>query len=128
MEVTGWFVIVPMAVGSLLTGLVMALGTRWGLWRHYWVVFAFVLTTLATGVLIVHMRDVTSLANTARGADAEGLDKLGGDLFHTTVGIAVLLAIQVLNVYKPTGMTRYGWRKQDEQRRQQASRRRAVTR
>jgi hypothetical protein len=28
----------------------------------------------------------------------------------------VLLVILVLNVYKPRGMTRYGWRKQDEQR------------
>jgi hypothetical protein len=25
--------------------------------------------------------------------------------------------IQVLNVYKPRGMTRYGWRKQQEERR-----------
>lgn len=28
----------------------------------------------------------------------------------------VLLVIQTLNVYKPRGMTRYGWRKQQEQR------------
>ena len=29
----------------------------------------------------------------------------------------VLLVILVLNMYKPRGMTRYGWRKQYEQRR-----------
>jgi hypothetical protein len=29
----------------------------------------------------------------------------------------VLLVILVLNVYKPQGITRYGWRKQQEQRR-----------
>jgi hypothetical protein len=29
----------------------------------------------------------------------------------------VLLVILVLNVYKPRGMTRYGWRKQQEERR-----------
>jgi len=28
-----------------------------------------------------------------------------------------LLVILVLNVYKPRGMTRFGWRKRDEQRR-----------
>jgi hypothetical protein len=27
----------------------------------------------------------------------------------------VLLVILVLNVYKPRGMTRYGWRKQQEE-------------
>jgi hypothetical protein len=32
-----------------------------------------------------------------------------------------LLVILVLNVYKPRGMTRYGWRKQDEQRRNKES-------
>jgi cation diffusion facilitator CzcD-associated flavoprotein CzcO len=32
-------------------------------------------------------------------------------------GIAVLLVILVMNVYKPQGMTQYGWRKQQEQRR-----------
>lgn len=29
------YVIVPLALASLLTGLVMAVGTRWGLVRHY---------------------------------------------------------------------------------------------
>jgi hypothetical protein len=29
MELTGWFVIVPLAIGALLTGLVISLGTPW---------------------------------------------------------------------------------------------------
>ena len=33
MEVSGWYVLIPLAVGTVLTGLVMALGTRWGLLR-----------------------------------------------------------------------------------------------
>lgn len=123
MELIGWYVIFPMALASLLTGLVMALGTRWGLFRYYWVLFALVLTTLATLVLFLHMPDVSSLADAARRADAADLDELGGDLVHATLGLVVLLVIQVLNIYKPPGMTRYGWRKQDEQRRQQAAHR-----
>jgi hypothetical protein len=51
----------------------------------------------------------------ARGGRRQ-LDALGGDLLHPGLGLVVLLAIQVLNVYKPLGMTRYGWRKQLEQR------------
>ena len=31
----------------------------------------------------------------------------------------VLLVILVLNVYKPPGLTRHGWRKQQEERRKQ---------
>ena len=127
MEMTGWYVIVPLAVGSLITGLVMALGTKWGLFRYYWVMFAFILTTLASIVLLLHMPTVSSLADVAREANGTRLDELGGDLFHPAVGLVVLLVIQVLNIYKPPGMTRYGWRKQDDQRRQQAAHRTAPT-
>src|ERR1051325_9707583 len=37
MELTGWSAIVPLALGSLLTGILIALGTPWGLFRYYWV-------------------------------------------------------------------------------------------
>jgi hypothetical protein len=117
MELTGWYVIVPLALASLLTGLVMALGTKWGLFRHYWVLFSLALTILATVVLVVHMPDVSVLADVAQEAEGASLDRLGGDLLHPGLGLVVLLVIQVLNVYKPQGITRYGWRKQQEERR-----------
>jgi hypothetical protein len=117
MELTGWYVIVPLALASLLTGLVMALGTKWGLFRHYWVLFSLVLTILAMVVLLLHMPDVSVLADVAQEAEGASLDGLGGDLLHPGLGLVVLLVIQVLNVYKPRGMTRYGWRKQQEERR-----------
>ena len=117
MELTGWYVIVPLALASLLTGLVMALGTRWGLFQHYWVLLSFVLTILAVVVLLLHMPDVSSIADVVQeAADADLFGGLGGDLFHPGLGLVVLLVIQVLNVYKPRGMTPYGWRKQHEQR------------
>jgi hypothetical protein len=123
MELTGWYAIVPLAVASLITGLVMALGTKWGLFRHYWVLFSLVLTILATAVLLLHMPDVSVLADVARQAEGGSLDGPSkhvyarlddGDLLHPGLGLVVLLVIQVLNVYKPPGMTRYGQRKQHE--------------
>ena len=30
LEQTGWSVLIPLGVGSLLTGLIQALGTKWG--------------------------------------------------------------------------------------------------
>lgn len=118
MELTGSYVIVPLALASLVTGLVMALGTKWGLFRHYWVLFSLVLTVFATVVLLLHMPTVRATANVARQAEDETLDELGGDLLHPGIGLVVLLVVQVLNLYKPPGMTRYGWRKQQEQRAQ----------
>lgn len=120
MELTGWFAIVPLALTSLLTGLVMSLGTRWGLFRHYWTLFSLVLTILATVVLLVNMQTVSSFAGIAAKMDAADVRSLRsglpGELLHSGVGLLVLLVIQVLNVYKPRGVTAYGQRKQDEQR------------
>lgn len=114
MESTGWFVIVPMALAALLTGLVISLGTSWGLFRHYWVLITLVLTILSTVVLLLHMPTVSVLADAAREADGADLSGLGGDLVHPGLGLVVLLVITVLNVYKPRGLTPYGWRKQRE--------------
>jgi hypothetical protein len=135
MDLTGWYVIVPLALTSLVTGLVMALGTKWGLFRHYWVLFSLVLTTFATVVLLLHMPDVSVLADVAREAEGAALDperehllsRLSqGDLLHPGLGLVVLLLVQVLNVYKPRGLTPYGWRKEKEGR-TQTPRRETVT-
>jgi hypothetical protein len=107
-------VIVPLALATLLTGVVISLGSRWGLFRHYWVVVSLVLTILATVVLVVETGTVGALADAAADPATSGdrLRGLGGTLVHSVGGVAVLLAILVLNVYKPQGLTRYGWRKQ----------------
>jgi hypothetical protein len=39
MATSAWFVILPMALGSLASGVVQAVGTPWGLIRHYWIAF-----------------------------------------------------------------------------------------
>jgi hypothetical protein len=46
MHLTTWFVIVPLCLAALLTGIVQSLGTTWGLFRHYWVVTKILLTVL----------------------------------------------------------------------------------
>lgn len=115
-ELIGWYAIVPLALASLLSGLVISLGTKWGLFRHHWVLISFVLTIFATVVLLLRMPTVSLLADVAREADSAELRQLEGDLLHPGIGLLVLLVIAVINVYKPRGMTRYGWRKQHEER------------
>ncbi|MBW3561910.1 MAG: DUF2269 domain-containing protein [Actinobacteria bacterium] len=108
MDLIGWYAIVPVAVMSWGTGIAMALGTPWGLFRHYWVVVSLILTTGALIVLVLHMPTVTATADLARTASSARLDSLGGDLAHPAVGLLVLLVVEVLNIYKPRGLTRYG--------------------
>jgi hypothetical protein len=111
--------IVPLAVASLLTGLVMALFTKWGLFRHWWVLISLVLTIGATLVLWSETSVIASAAAIAADptTSADQLLTLMPTLPHSVGGLAVLLVIQVLNIYKPQGLTRYGWRKQQEERR-----------
>ena len=110
-------VIVPLALGSLLTGLVMALGTRWGLFRHWWVLISFALSLGATGVLLSEARVIRDSAAVASdpSSSAELLLALPSTLPHSVGGLAVLLVVLVLNVYKPRGLTPYGWRRLQQQ-------------
>ena len=119
MELIAWYVIVPLALASLLTGIVMSLGTNWGLFRHYWVLISLLLTIVATVVLLVETQTISYFADIAADptTSSDDLRALGSTLVHSVGGTVVLLVILVLNVYKPRGVTRYGWRKQQEQRR-----------
>jgi hypothetical protein len=116
MELTGWFVIVPLALASLLIGIVQSTSTPWGLFRHYWVLVKLLLTVFATIILLLHMPTVSYFAGTAAETNSANLGGLGGELLHAGGGLLVLLVTTTLSVYKPRGMTRYGWRKQHEQR------------
>ncbi len=104
-------VIVPLSLATLAAGLVEALGTGWGLFRHWWVSAKFLLTTGATLVLLRHVRVVSQVAAAAREATFSVADSrmLRTQLIvHAAGGLVVLLAITVLSVYKPWGMTPYG--------------------
>ena len=115
MELTGWFVIVPMSVASLLTGLVQSLGTTWGLFRHYWVLVKLLITIVATVLLLVHMQPVGHLARVVAETTLASGELAGLRLQLVADAGAALLALLVataLSVYKPRGLTPYGWRKQ----------------
>src|SRR5918999_2105907 len=124
-ELIGWFVIVPFSLAALLTGLVQSLGTQWGLFRHYWILVKFLLTSAGTLVLLLHMPAVSRMAELAAEATFSGADfrALGIQLVvHAAGGLLVLLAATTLSVYKPWGMTPYGRRKQHERGTVQADR------
>jgi hypothetical protein len=109
--------VVPLALAALLTGLVISLGTRWGLLRHYWVLFSLLLTILAVVVLLIETQTISRLADIATNpaTSNDDLRELPGTLVHSVGGTVILLVIQALNIYKPRGLTPYGWRKQREQ-------------
>lgn len=111
LQVTTSAVIVPLSLLSLLTGVLQSLGTRWGLIRHHWVIAKLVLNVAATAVLFIHARLVADLAQAAIAGPLDGDAR--GVLLQLTVDAAaallVLTTATALSVFKPKGVTRYGW-------------------
>jgi hypothetical protein len=117
MEPAAWLVLVPLAFASLLTGIVQALGTTWGLFRHYWVLFKLLITVFATLVLMIYMETFRVMAGVAADPSADlGVVRNASPGLHAALALLVLLVATVLAVDKPRGMTPYGWRKQHERR------------
>jgi hypothetical protein len=121
MDLISKFVIIPLCFAALVTGLLQALGTPWGLFRYYWIVLKFGLAIFATFALLVHQ--FVAMAEAAKrvsGASAEtlfspDLGPLKTELVRApSLAILLLLVVTTLGVYKPWGLTRYGQRKQQQ--------------
>jgi len=119
MGIIARFVIVPLSFAPLVTGPILSLGTPWGLFRHYWILAKLAITVLSTIVLQVHMRPINLLADaavTSAGLSADLRTAQVQIVVASVAAVLALLAATALGVYKPRGMTRYGWRKQYEER------------
>lgn len=112
MDVSAGYALVPLSLASLATGVVMGLGTRWGLLTHYWVIFKLVLNVLASVVLLAFTSTLATLASVAAQPEwtTAALAQLRGPgvVIHAVGALAVLLAATVLSVYKPRGTTAWG--------------------
>ena len=113
MAPAAWFVLVPFAHASLLSGVAISLSTPWGLFRHYWVVAKLAITLFATVILLIYMETFQQMAGVA--ADpvvALGLVRNPSPMVHSILALVLLVLATVLGVYKPVGMTEYGKRQQ----------------
>jgi len=116
MDVTGWWVLVPLSVACLLTGVVQSLGTHWGLLQHYWVLATLVINLTATVVLVMFLGTLGELTGKLRATglnDAAVLElRDPSPVVHAAAALVVLLLATGLSVVKPRGRTRYGQRRQ----------------
>jgi hypothetical protein len=119
MDLIGLLIIVPLSFAALATGLVQALGSPWGLLRHYWIVTKFLVTVLGAALLLLHQYSVVAMAAKRVLAAAAGTlpsaGRLGTQLVvDASLALLVLLTATTLAVYKPRGLTSYGRRKLQE--------------
>jgi hypothetical protein len=124
MESMTCFVIVPFAFASLLTGLVLSLGTKWGLFRHYWILAKFLINIIGVVILLVHTRLISIVAGAAADRALIVTDLRGMRIQLVAIASAALLSLlaaTTLAVFKPRGVTPYGQHKQQKHRRETKS-------
>lgn len=101
MQLTGWYVIVPLCLASLITGLIQSLGTQWGLFRHYWVLTKFLITIVSILILFGFAQTLSNLGNLAADTtlSIDELRKLSqSPVVHSGGGLLALLVTTTLSV------------------------------
>ncbi|MBE1530268.1 hypothetical protein [Actinomadura algeriensis] len=105
MHVFDLAIVIPSVALAIITGLVVSLGTKWGLVRHWWVLLKFVISLVIPVIATVQSGWIERLEH--RTADPAGDP---GDLGLVLVGCmlvytALLWTAVVLSVVKPGGRT-----------------------
>ncbi|MFD9206910.1 DUF2269 domain-containing protein [Streptomyces sioyaensis] len=108
MKVFGDWLVLPIALMSLLSGLVLSLGTPWGLARHRWVVIKFWLTLLTLLLSVFALRPgINDLAAAAAaGTPAPGIHLV----IAPAIATATYFFLTAISVLKPWGPTKRGSR------------------
>jgi hypothetical protein len=114
----GGIFLAPVSMGTLVTGVLLSVGTPWGLVRHYWVLVKFVLTValVASGILVLN-RGLQEAAvkvsevplSTLTSADVGTLRFQ--IIASVSVALLLLITATTLSVYEPWGRTWFGRRK-----------------
>lgn len=112
----------PLAIATVISGVALSLGAKWGLLRHYWVATKLALTVGVIGTAVqlgdgLAQAAMTATTGGSAGASAGGDSILDLATAPTTLLIglsaahlAMLVLATVLSVYKPWGRTRLGRR------------------
>ncbi|MFF3349626.1 DUF2269 domain-containing protein [Streptomyces sp. NPDC002779] len=103
------WLLLPVAFLTLLSGLLLSLGTVWGLARHRWVFTKFWLTLATLTATVLALRPGVNSAVTAVAAGGP-LPDAGDVVFGPVVSLSAYVFMTVISVLKPWGPTRRGRR------------------
>ncbi|WP_189225496.1 hypothetical protein [Saccharothrix coeruleofusca] len=110
MHLSDRVIMIPGSLGALVTGLVLALRTKWRVLHHWWVVLKLVLTVggMAFAYACVAHNVRTALAATEHDPAADIGALPANVVSGSAVMLVVLFVITLLSVLKPWGRTRWG--------------------
>ncbi|MFE1769910.1 DUF2269 domain-containing protein [Streptomyces sp. NPDC059008] len=108
MKIFSDWLVLPIALVTLVSGLVLSLGTAWGLARHRWVFIKFWLTLVTVLLTVFSLRPgIDQLA--AEAAAGSAVPDVGL-VVAPAVATATYLFITAISVLKPWGLTKRGRR------------------
>jgi hypothetical protein len=108
----GLFAVWPLLVAGLVclaSGILLGLGSKYGLVRYWWVATKLALNVLLTSLVLLALRPgIAEVAAAARQALAEGTvpPAVGDMVFPPVVSTTLLLVAMTLSVFKPWGRIR----------------------
>jgi hypothetical protein len=111
-QALGEFVVVPMLTAGLVclaTGLVLGLGTKWGLVRYWWVAVKLVLNLVLCTLIVLALRpgmDDVVAHGAALAAGAPSDAEMSTLFFPPAVSLSALTLATVLSVFTPWGQGR----------------------
>lgn len=100
----GDWLVTPLSLTALASGVLLGVGTRWGLLRHYWVLASLLATAAMTAAAIVLLNPLLHEVAAAPVAPATGGERIQV-VAASSVALVLLSAVNALNVYKPRGRT-----------------------
>jgi hypothetical protein len=106
MEISSRYVIVPFCLAALTTGIVQSLGTKWGLFKYYWIAVKLILTVIATILLLLHLQPIGEMSRMAEEITFSDKTMSGSRirlLADAIAGFLLISVILILSVYKPWG-------------------------
>lgn len=97
------WLLLPVAFLTLLTGLLLSLGTHWGLARHRWVYTKFWLTLATTAATALALRPGVNSAVTAVAGGRAALPDAADILFGPVVSLSAYVFMTAVSILKPWG-------------------------
>ena len=102
------FILTPAAIFTLLTGLIYSLFTKWGFFRHGWIVYKWAATlliiitgTFYLGPMVTKLLEITDVQRIAALQDQYYIQGEVVGLYAAIINSSLLVIAVFFSVYKP---------------------------
>jgi len=104
------FIIIPGAIGCLLTGLLYSVFTKWGFTKFYWIIFKWVMIilqitmgTFLLGPWLNNMLTISSQIGFTPSGDYQYYNNYRLSLYFGIIQASLLIVVIFVSIIKPWG-------------------------